>query len=392
MLGLQEYEGAPVTALRGATRRAYDALVQLAIAERVDLVLLAGDIYDGDWPDANTGLYFIQGLHQLNKVGIPVVLLTGNHDAANRITRKLTYPGNVRVLPTDSSGTERFESHYVAVHGQGYRQQEERGNLVCKYPRRVEGWFNIGLLHTALEGRDGYDNYAPCTVQELKALGYDYWALGHIHQRESVNQTLSPRIEFPGCIQGRSVRECGAKGCLIVEVDDRQHMSVTFHPLDVVRWQVVALDAADCEDRDAVREAAVAAVEAARAGADGRLLAVRVEITAGEAVFPALSDLRADLCGSFSDGVWIEKVLLRCTATPTVTPPTLGEDAESELRAVLQCLMNEADSFDKLINIGDCGKLKALLPREVAPDWTAYREEILTRAGTLLFTTVEAES
>ena len=92
LLGLDSYEGAPVEAIRRATRLALEKLVDLAIAEHVALVLLAGDLYDGDWRDASTGLFFIAQMTRFDQLGIPVVLVSGNHDAASRITGRLAYP------------------------------------------------------------------------------------------------------------------------------------------------------------------------------------------------------------------------------------------------------------------------------------------------------------
>ena len=66
-------------------RRALEGLVQSAITRQVAFVLLAGDIYDGDWRDYNTGLYFVSQMARLRDAGIPVFLVTGNHDAANRM-------------------------------------------------------------------------------------------------------------------------------------------------------------------------------------------------------------------------------------------------------------------------------------------------------------------
>jgi DNA repair exonuclease SbcCD nuclease subunit len=210
--GLDDYEGAPIEALRGATRRAFTALIQLALLERVDFVIIAGDLYDGDWRDYNTGLFFINCVRELDRAAIPVVLLTGNHDADSRITARLTLPDNVHLLPTAQPGTKRFDHLRVAVHGQGFARQSEKRNLALEYPSPVTGFFNIGVLHTALDGREGHAPYAPCKIDDLVARGYDYWALGHIHKRESVNGNRHPRIEFPGNLQGRHVREVGATG------------------------------------------------------------------------------------------------------------------------------------------------------------------------------------
>ena len=73
LLGLDSYEGAPIDAIRGATRLALEKLVDLAITEQVEFVLLAGDLYDGDWRDASTGLFFIAQMTRLDRRGIPVV-------------------------------------------------------------------------------------------------------------------------------------------------------------------------------------------------------------------------------------------------------------------------------------------------------------------------------
>src|SRR3954454_16920324 len=103
--GLDKYEGAPLHAIRGATRKAFTALIQLALAEHVDFVLLAGDLYDGDWPDYNTGLYLVRQMARLREAGIPVVAIAGNHDAENRMTRSLALPDNVKTLRTDEPET-----------------------------------------------------------------------------------------------------------------------------------------------------------------------------------------------------------------------------------------------------------------------------------------------
>ena len=85
--GLERYEGAPVEEIRSATRRAFDNLVQLAIDEQVAFVLLAGDLYDGDWKDYNTGLYLVGQMQRLHDASIPVFIVAGNHDAASQITK-----------------------------------------------------------------------------------------------------------------------------------------------------------------------------------------------------------------------------------------------------------------------------------------------------------------
>ena len=174
---LEQYEGAPVRELRQATRRAFENLIELAIAEKVDFVLIAGDLYDGDWKDYNTGLYFISRITKLNDANIPVYIITGNHDAASAITKTLRLPDNVKMFPTDKPCTFKLEEVGVAIHGQGFATPAVKKDLSAGYPVAVAGYFNIGMLHTCATGREGHEPYAPCTVAALESKGYDYWAL-----------------------------------------------------------------------------------------------------------------------------------------------------------------------------------------------------------------------
>ncbi len=174
--GLASYEGSPAEELRTASRRALENLVALATSESVDAVLFAGDVYDGDWPDYQTGLFFARQMSLLREAGIPAYLVYGNHDAQNRMTRRLRLPDNVRVLETEGPETIRDEDLGLAVHGQGFGHRDVTDNLALAYPDPCAGLFNVGLLHTALTGREGHDTYAPCTVEHLTGKGYDYWA------------------------------------------------------------------------------------------------------------------------------------------------------------------------------------------------------------------------
>ncbi|MCU0723068.1 MAG: DNA repair exonuclease, partial [Planctomycetes bacterium] len=215
--GLERYETAPAEALRNASRRALENLVRLALDEGAAFVLLAGDLYDGDWRDYNTGLFFTRQVARLREGGVPVFLAAGNHDAHSRITKALRLPDNAHVFSSKKPETRRLEALGVAVHGQSYAAPEVKDNLAAGFPDALPGLFNVGLLHTALDGRPGHAPYAPCTVDQLRSKGYRYWALGHVHQAEEVSR--SPHVVFPGCVQGRHARETGPKGCRLVAVD-----------------------------------------------------------------------------------------------------------------------------------------------------------------------------
>ena len=312
--GLELAEDAPLDQIRGATRRAFDNLVELAIGEHVAFVLIAGDLYDDDWKDFNTGLFFNQRMVRLKEAGIKVFIVSGNHDAASQISKTLRLPDNVHLFSTRKPETLILEELEVAIHGQSFASRSVTEDLSGNFPRAVGKHFNIGLLHTALTGREGHAPYAPCTLDGLKAKGYHYWALGHVHQREVVNET--PWIVFPGNIQGRHIRETGSKGCTLVTVDGGEVTQIEHQPLDVLCWQRCLVDVSDCQNVDEVYEQTQACLEKALAAGDGRPVIARLELHGSSPVHQKLQAQGAYLSEEFRNlaldlggqGLWLERV------------------------------------------------------------------------------------
>jgi DNA repair exonuclease SbcCD nuclease subunit len=203
MRGLATYPGAPIEAMRGATRQAFESLVELCVDENAQLLVIAGDIYDGDWKDFSTGLYLRAQLTRLREADIEVVLIRGNHDAASVITRNLRLPG-VHVLPHDKPKSVVLEDVGAVVHGQSFATRAVTANLAAGYPDPLPDLVNVGLLHTCLGGYAEHENYAPCRLEELIARRYDYWALGHVHEHAVLH--VDPHVVFAGNIQGRQGR------------------------------------------------------------------------------------------------------------------------------------------------------------------------------------------
>lgn len=275
--GLSRYEGLPEAEIRGSTRRALDRLVETALTEKVDFVVLAGDLYDGSWQDVGTGLYMVRALSRLVQAGIRVVTLSGNHDAQSVIARELPLPDGIDHFSYDAPQTLHWPELGVALHGQSFQDRHVTQDMTRSYPTPVAGCFNIGVLHTSLSGYGEHETYAPCSVETLSAKGYDYWALGHVHAREIVCE--HPWIVFPGVLQGRHARETGACGCELVTVEDGIVRSVEFVECDVVRWARLELDVSGMQTMDAVLGAARQAMEDALSDAGGRTVIARIVLT-----------------------------------------------------------------------------------------------------------------
>jgi exonuclease SbcD len=367
--GLERYEGAPVEELRGATRHAFDNLVELAIEEEVALVLIAGDLYDGDWKDYNTGLYFVQRMARLREAGIRVFIVAGNHDAASQITRQLRLPDNVTLFSTSRPETAVLENLGLAVHGQGFARREVTEDLSGAYPQAAPDLFNIGLLHTCLDGKPGHEPYAPCTVDGLRSKGYDYWALGHVHSREVVSQ--DPWIVFPGNIQGRHARETGPKGCTLVTVADGEVAAVEHRDLDVLRWTRCTVDVTDSASLDEIHDQVRDVLQRALDDANERPVAARLVLQGVSAVHSTLrsdrihwiQEYRALASGLAGAGLWLEKVAIETRQAVALDELLERDDALGGLLRALHALQLDISGVEGLT--AEVADLRQKLPPEL---------------------------
>lgn len=374
--------------IRRATRRAFENLVDLAIAEHAAFVVIAGDIFDGDWRDFGSGLFLAKELTRLGAAGIEAYLLRGNHDAASVITRRLQWPANVHEF--DSEVPQVFEHVPTGTRliGRSFANAAETRNLAASYPRRTHGSFTIGVLHTALSGRPGHDTYAPCTIEDLRGLGYDYWALGHVHAFEVV--TDSPTIVFPGNLQGRHHRECGAKGCVLVEVDAGRVASVRHQAVDVIRYADEMIDASGAASLDAVRDLTRNRLRDIAADGEGRLVVVRLRYRGATALDTDLRfevDRLAAQCEA--DAAEIGDVLVRDVRILTQPP---REESPSDLREQLG--LDEPEIHRRALEHADVRKLLIELAKEsgIGPaDIAELERELIDEARGLLLRRLHGE-
>ena len=376
--GLERYEGAPVERMRGATRRAFENAVDLCLDEGVDFVLLAGDLYDGNWKDYSTGLFFAAQMSRLRQADIAVVWIRGNHDAASQITRHLRLPENVVELSTRAPQTHVLEPLGVAVHGQGFPERAVVRDLAERYPRGLDGHFNIGLLHTCASGREGHENYAPCNLQTLTDKGYDYWALGHVHRREVLGR--EPWVVFPGNLQGRHARETGSKGATLVEVEGGRVSRAEHRALDVVRWEVLEIDAAEAVSADDVVDLVRERLAAAAAAAEGRALASRLLVTGATRAHEALQTeserweaaIRVQ-ANDVAEGVWVEKLALNTRPDEDVEELAARDDAIGQVLRSLRALRGDEDRLAQLL--AKFGDLRRKIPANLREGDDAIRLE-----------------
>ncbi len=365
--GLEAHADAPVEEIRGATRRAFDNCIELAISEAVDFLLIVGDLYDVDWKDYNTGLFFASRMGRLKKAGIAAFIVSGNHDAVNQITKTMPLPDNVTLFSSKKPHSIRLDNLSVIVHGQSYATRAVTENLALHYPQHESGYFNIGLLHTSLTGREGHEDYAPCTLDDLKSKGYDYWALGHVHKHEIVAD--DPWIVFPGNIQGRHIREAGAKGATLVTVEDGHITAVQNHELDVLRWDTCQVDLSSCETTNSIYEAVQQAFELELAKANDKPIALRLILTGRCPVHTQLLERTAQWTEEFRGigaglgNIWLEKVKFQTSRTVSLEDVTGADTALTGLLQSSEELQLDGNTLSVLVP--ELANLQSKLPPEI---------------------------
>lgn len=351
LLGLTRYEGVPLECIQNPTRRALANMVDLACDESVDFIVLAGDLYDGDWKDYNTGLFFNQQMSRLREAEIDVFMVRGNHDAMNSMTRQLRLPDNVVEFSEKTPETRVLEHLGVALHGQSFPTTAVTDDLSANYPKAMTGFFNIGVLHTSVNGREGHASYAPCSVNSLLQHDYDYWALGHVHNREILHR--DPWVVFSGNLQGRHARETGAKGCTIVNVEDGA-IHLDHREVDVMRWETCQIDISQYEFLDEVIDQTADAVTNALCQVEDKPLALRFELQGAGILHHELhaklegwsNQVRAAATDLSSGQVWVEKIKLH---TRTLQQEHEHHDsALATLTQLLQELPNDEHALHQL--------------------------------------------
>ncbi len=368
MRGLERYEGAPVEEIRGATRKAFINLVDFAINEQVAFMLIAGDLYDGDLKDYQTALFLARQMQRLNRAEIRVFIASGNHDAASIITKKLQMPENVRFFSTKKPETFPLDDLRIAVHGQGYANQAVGDNLAANYPDAIDGYFNIGVLHTALTGREGHEPYAPCIVDDLKSRHYDFWSLGHVHTREVISE--NPWIIFPGNLQGRNIRETGPKGATLVTIEDMVVESVQHHDFDTLRWDHIEIDVSEAKYGHEVVNMIRKNLETKIDSVDEKIFAIRLIIkgrTEAHADLVLNQDLYRNQIRAVSfeigDNIWLEKIIFK-TKTVIDLDSLMGhDDPIAGLLNSIQAMRTAGAIDEKMLN-EEFADLRSKLPPE----------------------------
>lgn len=367
-------------------------IVDLCLDERVDALVLAGDLYDGDQTSMKTARFLAEQIRRLHQAGIRVFIIRGNHDALSRITKELAFPDSVKVFGgrAEAVTVDRNAGHFpVAIHGLSFAQPHAPESLIAKYKPVVAGAVNIGIMHTSLAGAPGHDPYAPCSHADLHATGFQYWALGHVHKRSIVEGACA--IVMPGMPQGRDINESGAKSVTLVTILDDRSIQIEERVTSIAQFERVSVDAAGLDDWGDLVAAVTRALEQARDAVASEHLVTRLRVTGATPLsWRIRRDLdllktEADDRGSLIGACWIEKLEV-ATDSPTETVESAA-DPLVELRRLIEEEVLQSEGFrTELVAVAD--ELRSQLPQEcrdsLGADEASFKAglTLLAREGT----------
>lgn len=346
--------------LREATFVALERLFALAEAERPDMLLLAGDIYNAEDYSVKAHLALHAGCVRMARLGIRVFIVHGNHDPLSSRLQSLEWPENVQIFGEALSSHRLHgndENLLAVVHGISYANASEPRNLAALFARGTEETLHIGLLHTTATEREG-SRYAPASLDDFTAAGMDYWALGHVHQHKVLLE--HPLVQYPGSIQGLHINETGPHGCLLVTAtpEGRGYQFVSrFCTLSPVVWLRVTVELEEGTSLDALearmRKALEEAVAPYDAEAGYRLVLVRMQLKGRTFLDPVLrkSGTLAELAENLREEsgkrplVWIKDIELATRACVDSEALLQRPDLLGETWRFAQSLKNDPEAL-----------------------------------------------
>ena len=344
-------------ALVSATYEAFSRVVDVCLERDAEFLLIAGDTYNSRDKSLKSQLAFQGEIARLGAADIPVFIAQGNHDPADGWSATLAPLQNLTYFPVDRVG--RIEVHAegevrCVLYGRGFKRAAETANYAREFRRTPEDGIAIGVLHTNVGGNTDYEPYAPCTVEDLRSAGMDYWALGHIHKPGRV--CTEPLAVYSGSPQGLNPKETGAHGCYVVEVSDGI-VAEEFVPCASVGWASSAVNVDGLESLSALSDAIRAGCEALRAASAVPLIA-RIDLVGRSAVhselvrgttLPDLLDSAREEQLSGEPWLWIDRLRDKTSPELDLDEIRATPDFTSDLVRLADELLEDESAAEELI-------------------------------------------
>ncbi len=251
--GLTKWNAELAEKLKDATFRSFKKVIDLCISEEVDFLIVSGDIFDSEQKSLAAQLSFTRELKRLSEKNIQAYFICGNHDPLSSWNDHNKLPGNTYKFNASQVEmvTHEKEGRQIAdIYGISYDKKEEKRNLALQYNKSTSpSPISIAILHGSIGNVGAHQNYAPFNLDDINAKGFDYWALGHIHNFQMIKEA-HPAIVYSGNPQGRDFGETGQKGCCLVEIAEGQEPEISFFSTHLSRFEELEINFSAAESID----------------------------------------------------------------------------------------------------------------------------------------------
>ena len=239
-------------ARRRESRELPRRLANYADQNGIDLVLLAGDLFDSAASYRDTAESLSAALGQMNA---QVYIAPGNHDWYGPGSPYLTvrWPENVHIFTQPQLTAMAWLEKNLVIHGAAFTGPEQPEGFLSGFTAPADGKIHIGLLHGEIDPAEA--RYDPIRREEIAASGLAYLALGHIHKRMEPMTYGKALCAWPGCPEGRGFDELGEKGFYTGTIADDGKVSFAFVPFARRRYEILTVDVTGRDPRAAVEAA-----------------------------------------------------------------------------------------------------------------------------------------
>ncbi len=357
--GIRAIEPDIAKALRNATFEAFSNIIDLAIDEKVDFIIIAGDVYNNVNRSLRAQLQFRDEITRAADSGILSYISHGNHDPLSGWDAGLSMPNGVHRFSGNQVEMKEYKRDGIVrahIYGISYKDKGIRKNLASLFKKQGDDIFSIGVLHCNLGGDSKHDNYAPCTLVDLEKCGFDYWALGHIHSKKIVKEE-NPCIIYPGNTQGLSIKESGSRGCYIVELDTSGHLNNRYFSTDIIRWDSKEIDTTNIDTLDQLLETLDEVIENTRVSAEGRAAILSLQLLGRGDIHRELRKIEIDKDILLQlreseitreDFVWVESINNNTSPTIDIEKRREAKDYVGDFLCVANNLRNDQEVLKKV--------------------------------------------
>ena len=242
---------------RAAARRRESRETVLRLANYVgshgvDLVLLAGDLFDSAAAFRETGEQLSAALGQMEA---QVFIAPGNHDwyGPGSPYRTVDWPENVHIFSENTLTAVELPQWNLVIHGAAFTDSQQTESFLRGFSAPADGKVHMGLLHGEVDGAE--EQYDPLRREEIAGSGLAYLALGHVHRRTEPLRLGNTVCAWPGCLEGRGFDELGEKGFYQGTLDETGRVSLEFVPFARRRYEILEVDVTGKDPRSALEAA-----------------------------------------------------------------------------------------------------------------------------------------